>query len=160
MRINREQLPDQLCDGLKVVFVGTAAGRHSAETRAYYAHPGNRFWRTLHEVGLTPNSSHMSIETYWNSGSASQTLQRWCRAWITRSIHPSLNRELFGTFTSKRAASLWLVQRTGQIGLGRQHKRPDFPETFVLSSPSGAATRYWNLDSWRELANWLRSANS
>ena len=54
MRINREQLPDQLCDGLKVVFVGTAAGRHSAETRAYYAHPGNRFWRTLHEVGLTP----------------------------------------------------------------------------------------------------------
>jgi double-stranded uracil-DNA glycosylase len=43
-------LPDVLVPGLRVVFCGTA----SARAGAYYAGPGNRFWATLHEVGLTP----------------------------------------------------------------------------------------------------------
>ena len=47
-------LPDLLAPGLKLVIVGTAAGRASALKGCYYAGPGNRFWRTLHEVGLTP----------------------------------------------------------------------------------------------------------
>jgi hypothetical protein len=28
---------------------------------------------------------------------------------------------------------------------------------FVLCSPSSAARRYWRLDSWHELADWLRA---
>ena len=47
-------LPDRLRPGLKLVFCGTAAGRQSALQQAYYAHGQNRFWRTLYEVGLTP----------------------------------------------------------------------------------------------------------
>jgi TDG/mug DNA glycosylase family protein len=47
-------LPDMLARGLKVVFCGTAAGRVSAATQSYYAHPQNQFWRTLAAVGLTP----------------------------------------------------------------------------------------------------------
>jgi hypothetical protein len=49
-----EKLPDQLQDHLRLVFVGTAAGQRSADLGHYYAHPGNRFWRTIHEVGITP----------------------------------------------------------------------------------------------------------
>ena len=49
-----EHLPDVLRPDLDVVFVGTAAGRRSAAVGAYYAHPGNRFWKTLHSTGLTP----------------------------------------------------------------------------------------------------------
>ena len=49
-----DKLPDQLRNNLRLVFVGTAAGRRSADTGHYYAHPGNRFWRTIHEVGITP----------------------------------------------------------------------------------------------------------
>ena len=37
-----------------LVFVGTAASQRSADAGHYYAHPGNRFWRTIHEVGITP----------------------------------------------------------------------------------------------------------
>jgi double-stranded uracil-DNA glycosylase len=44
-------LPDLLANDLDL---GTAAGRVSAERQLYYAGPGNRFWRILHEVGLTP----------------------------------------------------------------------------------------------------------
>jgi Uracil DNA glycosylase superfamily len=49
-----DRLPDQLQCHLRLVFVGTAAGQRSADLGHYYAHPGNRFWRTMHEVGLTP----------------------------------------------------------------------------------------------------------
>ena len=47
-------LRDILVSDLRVVFCGTAAGSVSAKHRAYYAGPGNAFWRTLFEVGLTP----------------------------------------------------------------------------------------------------------
>ena len=45
------RLPDVLRDNLDVVFVGTAAGRRSAELGVYYAHSGNYFWRTLWQSG-------------------------------------------------------------------------------------------------------------
>ena len=47
-------IQDVLAPGLRVVFCGTALGKRSAQVGAYYAGPGNRFWTTLHEVGLTP----------------------------------------------------------------------------------------------------------
>jgi TDG/mug DNA glycosylase family protein len=52
--MQKHVLPDSLREGLAVVFVGTAPGHRSAAERAYYAHPGNRFWRTLAMLGLTP----------------------------------------------------------------------------------------------------------
>ncbi|MBR0825971.1 mismatch-specific DNA-glycosylase [Bradyrhizobium manausense] len=45
--------PDQLRENLCLLFVGTAASTHSAALGHYYAHPGNRFWRALHEAGIT-----------------------------------------------------------------------------------------------------------
>lgn len=46
-------LPDLLAPGLDIVFCGTAVGAESARRRAY-AGPGNAFWPTLAQVGLTP----------------------------------------------------------------------------------------------------------
>src|SRR5215469_3822484 len=54
MNGKKHVLPERLKPGLKLVFCGTAAGRQSALKRAYYANAQNKFWRTLHEVGLTP----------------------------------------------------------------------------------------------------------
>lgn len=47
-------LPDVLSAGLRVVFCGTQAGAVSARRGAYYAGPGNKFWKTLFETGLVP----------------------------------------------------------------------------------------------------------
>src|ERR1700683_5240480 len=47
-------LPERLRPGLDLVFCGTAPGRQSALTKTYYANPQNKFWRTLHSIGLTP----------------------------------------------------------------------------------------------------------
>ncbi|MGH3266057.1 MAG: mismatch-specific DNA-glycosylase, partial [Trebonia sp.] len=46
-------LPDLIAPNLRIVFTGTAVGSASARAGAYYAGPGNAFWRTLHAVGLT-----------------------------------------------------------------------------------------------------------
>src|SRR6188474_1636049 len=47
-------LDDLLAPGLKLVVCGTAAGNKSADVRAYYADPKNKFWPTLFNIGLTP----------------------------------------------------------------------------------------------------------
>jgi G:T/U-mismatch repair DNA glycosylase len=39
---------------LRLVFVGTAASTRLAAVEYYYAHPDNRFWRAIHEAGITP----------------------------------------------------------------------------------------------------------
>jgi TDG/mug DNA glycosylase family protein len=52
--MKRPVLPDVLASGLAVVFCGTAPGTISAALKQYYAHPQNKFWRVLYEVGLTP----------------------------------------------------------------------------------------------------------
>ena len=52
--LSADILPDVLAPGLKVVFCGMAAGTKSAQVGAYYAGPGNRFWPTLYQIGLTP----------------------------------------------------------------------------------------------------------
>lgn len=48
-------LPDVVGPCLDIIFCGTAAGKASAQRKAYYAGPGNAFWPTLHKVGLTPH---------------------------------------------------------------------------------------------------------
>ena len=47
-------LDDLLASNLRLVICGTAAGHVSAARGAYYAGPGNKFWKTLFETGLTP----------------------------------------------------------------------------------------------------------
>jgi TDG/mug DNA glycosylase family protein len=49
-----DALPDVLGPGLRVVFCGTAAGAVSAVRGAYTAGQGNRLWKILEEIGLTP----------------------------------------------------------------------------------------------------------
>ena len=56
-------------------------------------------------------------------------------------------------FTSKKAASLFYGRPTKAIALGRQPSQQDFPDVFVLASPSGAASGSWTVQPWQELAD-------
>src|SRR5262249_9196864 len=51
-------VPDLLAPNLRLVFCGTAPSAISAREKAYYANPGNQFWKTLHRVRLTPQPFH------------------------------------------------------------------------------------------------------
>ena len=60
-RPTREQLaaaagttvPDLIAAGLRVLFCGINPGLYSGAVGHHFARPGNRFWRVLHESGLT-----------------------------------------------------------------------------------------------------------
>ena len=49
-----EGLPDILEPGLAVIFSGINPGLRAASTGHHFAGRGNRFWRTLHLAGFTP----------------------------------------------------------------------------------------------------------
>lgn len=49
-----EPIPDHLKINLKILFVGFNPSIRSSETGWHYANPNNRFWKILHEAGLTP----------------------------------------------------------------------------------------------------------
>ncbi len=161
-------LPDRLATGLKLWFVGTAAGPMSAAVGAYYAHPGNRFWQALHETGVT--SRLFAPHEFPELMALGIGLTDFCKTeWgiDSRIAHEAFDVGAFRdkvtklkpaglAFTSKTSAGLWLGKSTGRIATGRQETK-EGPVVFVLPSPSGLATSYWSIAPWREAADFLRS---
>jgi double-stranded uracil-DNA glycosylase len=47
-------IPDHLQEGLDIIFIGFNPSIMSGETGHHYANPTNRFWKILHQSGLTP----------------------------------------------------------------------------------------------------------
>jgi double-stranded uracil-DNA glycosylase len=162
-----ERLPDQLRDNLRLVFVGTAASTRSARDGHYYAHPGNRFWRTIHEVGITPRRYQPSEFaalldlgigfTDLSKSGAGMDHQISAHSIDVPGFKMKMERYRPKTiaFTSKKAANLFFGKPTKLISLGRQHSEDGLADTFVLTSPSGAASGSWTLTPWRELADWI-----
>ena len=160
----RHRLPDQLRAGLRLVFVGTAASTRSARVGHYYAHPGNRFWRALHEAGITsrrhePHESASLLElgigfTDLSKSGAGMDHQIARHSFDVAGFKAKIESYRPGTiaFTSKKAASLFFGRPTGALALGRQPSMQGMPDIFVLSSPSGAASGSWTLQPWQELA--------
>ena len=164
-----EKLPDQLQEHLRLVFVGTAAGQRSADLGHYYAHSGNRFWRTIHEVGITPRryEPHEFADLVrlgigftdlckLGAGMDHEALAFPVDIPAFREKMRRYRPETIA-FTSKKAASLFYGRPTGKIALGRQPPLADFPVVFVLASPSGAASGHWSMQPWRELADSISS---
>jgi TDG/mug DNA glycosylase family protein len=64
----RSRTTDDLIDhGLSILFCGINAGLYSAATGFHFARPGNRFWKALHQSGLTerqldPSEEHELLE--------------------------------------------------------------------------------------------------
>ncbi|WP_298728677.1 mismatch-specific DNA-glycosylase [uncultured Ferrovibrio sp.] len=159
-------VPDLLAPGLKLVFCGSALGFESARQKAYYAKPGNKFWPTLHEIGLTPrrfaphdypkllelgigltdinkvqfgNDTDLSPEHDDAAGLAAKI----------RQFKPAIL-----AFTAKRPAQVFL---RAQFGIrtpppyGLLDRRFHETRLFVLPSPSGRAGSFWTIEPWRKL---------
>jgi TDG/mug DNA glycosylase family protein len=162
-----EKLPDQLQENLRLVFVGTAASTRSADVDHYYAHPGNRFWRTIHKVGLTPRLYEpREFTALLQLGIGFTDLCKSGAGMDHQALAFPVDIPVFRekirryqpktiAFTSKRAASLFYGRPTRAVTLGRQPPSEGFPEIFVLASPSGAASGSWSVQAWQELADWI-----
>jgi len=162
-----EKLPDQLQENLRLLFVGTAASTRSADVGHYYAHPGNRFWRTIHQVGLTPRLYEpREFPALLELGIGFTDLCKSGAGMDRKALAFPVDIPAFGekirryrpksiAFTSKKAASLFYGRPTKAVTLGRQSPLEGFPEIFVLASPSGAASGSWSVQPWQELADWI-----
>jgi double-stranded uracil-DNA glycosylase len=164
-------LPDVLAPGLCVVFCGTAAGTESARQRAYYAHPQNRFWRVLHEAGLTPRRltpvEYALLPSFglgltdiakFVSGMDRQlptgALGRGpCEALAARI---ALAAPSILAFTSLTAGRRYLGRSAA--GYGPQPEKIGDTAIWLLPSPSPTATWAWDSAPWRALGEAARAS--
>lgn len=162
-------LPDVLAPGLRVVFCGTAPGTRSAREGAYYAHPGNHFWRTLFDVGLTPRrlAPHefrvvpgfgiglTDVAKHAFGSDAELPRAAFDAAALRRKL--ARYRPSIVAFTSKNAARAGLGAPPRDLDYGEQAAPLAHSRVFVLPSPSGQARGFWSIAPWRHLADVVRA---
>ncbi|HEY4291755.1 mismatch-specific DNA-glycosylase [Luteibacter sp.] len=155
-------LPDVLRPGLQLVLCGTAAGTRSAREGAYYAHPGNMFWRALFAVGLTPRLlapaeypllptfgiGLTDLSKFHHGNDAELPIDAFDVAALRTKIEHYAPGAL--AFTSKHGATAALGRG---IAYGLQEARFGGAPAFVLPSPSGQARRSWDLRTWQAMAD-------
>lgn len=161
-------VPDLLAPGLRIVFCGTALSAASERASAYYAGPGNRFWPTLHEIGLTP--VQLLPEQYPQLLEHGIGLTDLCKTNFgsDREIglgHFDLERLRAALELNRPRAIAFNGKRAAQqaLGLPRVDYGPAGTElagarVFVLPSTSGAARAFWDVAPWYRLAAWSRTA--
>ncbi|MEP6898317.1 MAG: mismatch-specific DNA-glycosylase [Rhodanobacter sp.] len=159
-------LPDVVQPGLALVFCGTAAGKRSAAAGAYYAHPGNLFWRALHQAGMTPrlltplefprlpeHGIGLTDLAKHHAGNDSELPRdAFDAAVLIDKIRRYAPRIL--AFTSKNAARAVLGH---PVAYGFQPERFGATRLFVLPSPSGQARGHWDMQPWLALGAELRA---
>jgi len=154
-------LPDLLPPGLELAFCGTAAGTASARAKAYYAGPGNAFWPTLYETGLTPEL--LAPDEYGRLPEFGIGLTDICK--VRHGSDAEVGTAEFDVdgllarlamaeparlaFNGKNAARGALER---DVAFGPQDELLGGAELWVLPSTSGAARRYWDIEPWRKLA--------
>lgn len=160
-------VPDLLREDLALVLCGTAPSRASKEAAAYYAHPGNIFWKTLFDVGLTPHlvppKDYPSLLD-WSIGLTDLNKIEWGAD--SELSHAAFEIVAFSekmrrcrprviAFTSKTAAGNFLGRHA--ISYGLQPETLSDSALFVVPSTSGRARNYFEIKHWWALADLVRS---
>jgi len=154
-------LDDVLQPGLRVVFCGTAAGTASARARAYYAGPGNAFWKTLHRTRLTP--AQLAPVEFARLPEFGIGLTDICKVLYGADEEVGTGEfDVSGlqariaaaepanlAFNGKNAARGALER---DVAFGPQEEQIGGAAVWVLPSTSGAARRFWDIGPWEELA--------
>ena len=166
MRKDGHILPDVLNRNLDLVICGTAAGKYSAASHAYYAHPTNKFWKILNQSGLTPielvpqdyqkviefriGLTDMAKNTF---GSDSELVDDdFDAAGFEMKIKKAQPR--FVGFNGKTSAKAYLNR--SRVDYGLQTARIGETRLFVLPSTSARAHSHWNSGYWFELAELVK----
>ncbi len=168
MRDKDHILPERLKPGLMLVFCGTAAGKQSALQKAYYANKQNKFWRTLHDVGLTPRLfAPEEYRALWDLGIGLTDIAKFAYGMDHQLPKDSLGRDAaealrarirkiaprFLAFTSLTAGRTVM----GKLALpGKQTERIGGTTVWILPSPSPLASNHWDIAPWRALAKAVR----
>ena len=158
-------LDDVLAPGLGAVICGSAVSAASARAGAYYANPQNRFWRTLHEVGLTPRelapAEYRRLRDHGigltdlakDESGADWTLTR--SAYDVDGLAARIAPLAPGALAFNGKAPAKAFYGAGRIAYGRQPRGLGAIPVFVLPSTSPAARRFWDIAPWRDFAGFV-----
>jgi TDG/mug DNA glycosylase family protein len=167
--MRKHVLPERLRPGLDLVFCGTAAGRQSALTGTYYAHPQNKFWRTLHEIDLTPHLlAPREYETLWAHGIGLTDIAKFASGMDHQLPRHALGkgaakalRDRISAAAPRHLAFTSLNAGRAVMGLkavaGLQPDRLGETQVWILPSPSPLAANHWDIAPWRDLAKTVKS---
>ena len=147
-------IEDLIAPGLEILFVGINPGLYSGATGHHFARPGNRFWRAIHEAGLT--SSLLSPDR--------QGELLTCGIGITNLVNRTTARADELSADELRAGAQTLTDKVERYdpakvaflgvsayrvafgepsaGVGRQERRLGLSEVWVLPNPSGLNAHY------------------
>ena len=163
-------LGDLLDESLQIVLCGSAASTASAAASAYYAHKQNKFWKILHETGLTAElleprqyrellkyrigltdlvKSHAGMDHQIPLAGTAET----GRTRLNEAIVAC--RPKFLAFTSKTAGERFLG---GKKNYGEQIETIATTRIWILPSTSGAANGSWRPEIWHAFAERVRGA--
>jgi TDG/mug DNA glycosylase family protein len=154
-------LPDVVTRELDVIFCGSAASAASAKKTAYYAGPGNKFWKTLDQIGLTDRAlspkEYPLLLTYRIGLTDMNKTESGGDGDLNKGADdPARLQDLinehaprFLAFNGKRAAKAYLGH---EVNYGRQPEAIGKTAIYVLPSTSGAASGHWDVGPWQELA--------
>ena len=159
-------LHDLLQPNLDIVFCGTAVGNKSADTKAYYAGSGNKFYSILHKTGLTP--VQLKPHKY-------QKLLQYNIGLTDMVKHTSGNDNVLKQndfdvadfnnkilkyqpkivcFNGKTAAAVFIYNnksKTSHIPYGWLKTKIGQTRLFVAPSTSGSANAFWDENYWFKL---------
>jgi TDG/mug DNA glycosylase family protein len=162
-------LPEVLRPGLRLVFCGTAAGRQSALQKAYYAHAQNKFWRSLHEIGLTPRLfAPREYPALWELGIGLTDIAKFASGMDHQLPRHSLGpravkalRQRIEKIAPGHLAFTSLTAGRAALGIkaapGEQAGRWGETRLWILPSPSPLADNHWDIRPWKALAQAVRS---
>ncbi len=157
-------LPDLLDYNLNIVFCGMAASKKSRQVNAYYAGPGNKFWKTLYNIRLTTKElkpkEFKQLITYKigltdicktdfgndNELDSTKFDVNGCNLKILQ-YKPRII-----CFNGKNPAKVYLNKKKVEYGI--QIEKIGDSEVFILPSTSGAASGYWDINKWKLLVNY------
>ena len=169
MTTRKHILPERLKPGLRLVFCGTAAGRQSALRQAYYAHPQNRFWKTLHDVGLTPRLyAPAEYALLWDLGIGLTDIAKFAFGMDHQLPPGALGREAAAALAKRivKFAPAHLAFTSLNAGrkvmgpkavAGEQPKQLGETRVWILPSPSPLAANHWDIAPWQALAEAMRA---
>ena len=168
--LQEDILQDLLEQSLQIVLCGSAASTASAAASAYYAHKQNKFWRILHETGLTAEllqpRQYRELLKYrigltdlvkTHAGMDHQIPLAGAAAFGRIRLQASIAacRPKFLAFTSKTAGERFLG---GRKDYGEQIETIADTTIWILPSTSGAANGSWRPEIWHAFAERVRGA--
>jgi TDG/mug DNA glycosylase family protein len=153
-------LPDDPATDLRLLFTGINPGLWTAAVQAHFAHPGNRFYRALHEAGIT--SLVLDVREGFDAGSRRALVGRGIG--ITNPVNRATARadelraeELRrGARALTRKVAAWRPAVVAVVGIGafrtgferpraevgRQPESLADAELWALPNPSGLNAHY------------------